>query len=94
MQRLLALDITDNNICDFGALIAVAKALPRLEYFSCTGNPCFPNNEPLLRINLLAKLPCMKELNAPFKFLNGLEIMIEERVRSVQFLFSSTYTFT
>jgi Leucine-rich repeat (LRR) protein len=85
LRHLRALDVSDNNVCDFAALITLASALPALEFFSCSGNPCFPNNEPLLRINLISKLPCMRLLGAPLKLLNGFEISIDERVRSRPF---------
>lgn len=84
LEHLTALDVSDNNICDFGALITIASSLPALEYFSCSGNPCFPNNEPLLRVNLIFKLPSMKALGAPLKLLNGHEISIDERCTAVE----------
>jgi len=83
LQRLSGLDLSCNNVCDFNTWVTVARSLPKLEHFLCDGNPSFPSNEPLLRINLISKLPYMKQLGAPLKFLNGFEISVSERVGSL-----------
>jgi len=78
------LDLSQNNIKDFNALVKVGQSLNRLVAFFVTQNPCFERNTKKLRHRLLSSLPHLADITASLTNLNGRAISVSERCRAVE----------
>ncbi|KAL6062169.1 hypothetical protein QOT17_012420 [Balamuthia mandrillaris] len=80
LKQLEALDISDNNIDDFGLLEQIGRELTCMVSLWVDSNPCFPQNDAQHRMQLISRLPQMTSVGeTSLVWLNGYRLSWEER---------------
>lgn len=79
---LLALDLSNNKLKDLDEVVNVIRDLKKLRVLFLDNNPCYPSDDPDIRVKLLAKLYVYFDpLDFPIKNLGGKKLTVIEKVR-------------
>eukprot|EP01119_Soliformovum_irregulare_P019621 TRINITY_DN6257_c0_g1_i1.p1 TRINITY_DN6257_c0_g1~~TRINITY_DN6257_c0_g1_i1.p1 ORF type:complete len:1295 (+),score=537.13 TRINITY_DN6257_c0_g1_i1:416-4300(+) len=85
LSKLEGLDVSQNRIVSMESISQVVGKLRNIRFLFVYGNPCFPQDENLLRIDLLAKLYLhFHPLSFPLGFLNSVALTIPEQCSAMK----------